>query len=55
MQSFCRCSSQHTHRSPDNQAYSSKIYHLGFGKYALKITLVDANSKCDYCIFDKFA
>ena len=34
------------------QAHASKAYHLGFGKHAAKSTLADANTKCDYHIFD---
>ena len=37
------------------QALSSKAFHLGFGKYASKSTLADANTKRDYRIFEEFA
>lgn len=37
------------------QAHASKAYHLGFGKYASKSTLADANNKRDYRIFEEFA
>ncbi len=37
------------------QAHASKAYHLGFGKYAAKSTLGDANTKRDYRIFEEFA
>lgn len=37
------------------QAHASKAYHLGFGKYAAKSTLADANTKRDYRIFEEFA
>ena len=37
------------------QALSDKAYHLGFGRYASKSTLADANNKRDYCIFEEFA
>ena len=32
------------------QALAGKAYHLGFGKYASKSTLADANNKRDYHI-----
>ena len=37
------------------QALAGKAYHLGFGKYASKSTLADANNKRDYHIFEEFA
>ena len=37
------------------QAHASKAFHLGFGKYASKSTLSDANNKRDYRIFEEFA
>ena len=37
------------------QAHASKAFHLGFGKYASKSTLADANTKRDYRIFEEFA
>ena len=37
------------------QALSDKAYHLGFGRYASKSTLADANNKRDYRIFEEFA
>ena len=37
------------------QALAGKAYHLGFGKYASKSTLSDANNKRDYRIFEEFA
>ena len=37
------------------QALSSKAFHLGFGKYASKSTLADANTKRDCRIFEEFA
>ena len=37
------------------QAHANKAFHLGFGKYASKSTLADANTKRDYRIFEKFA
>ena len=37
------------------QAHASKAYHLGFGQYAAKSTLADANTKRDYRIFEEFA
>lgn len=37
------------------QAHANKAFHLGFGKYASKSTLADANTKCDYRIFEEFA
>lgn len=37
------------------QAHANKAFHLGFGKYASKITLADANTKRDYRIFEEFA
>lgn len=37
------------------QAHASKTYHLGFGKYASKSTLADANNKRDYHIFEEFS
>ena len=36
------------------QAHASKAFHLGFGKYASKSTLSDANNKRDYRIFEEF-
>ena len=36
-------------------ALASKAYHLGFGKYASKSTLSDANNNRDYRIFEEFA
>lgn len=37
------------------QAHANKAFHLGFGKYASKSTLADANTKRDYRIFEEFA
>ena len=37
------------------QALSDKAYHLGFGRYASRSTLADANNKRDYHIFEEFA
>ena len=37
------------------QAHANKAFHLGFGKYASKRTLADANTKRDYRIFEEFA
>lgn len=37
------------------QALAGKAYHLGFGKYATKSTLADANNKRDHRIFEEFA
>ena len=37
---------------PTTQAHASKECHLGFGKHAAKSTFTDANTKCDYHIFD---
>lgn len=37
------------------QAHVNKAFHLGFGKYASKSTLADANTKRDYRIFEEFA
>ena len=37
------------------QALAGKAYHLGFGKYASRSTLADANNKRDYRIFEEFA
>ena len=37
------------------QALAGKAYHLGFGKYASRRTLADANNKRDYRIFEEFA
>jgi len=37
------------------QALAGKAYHLGFGKYASKSTLADANNNRDYHIFEEFA
>ena len=37
------------------QAHASKAFHLGFGKYACRSTLADANNKRDYRIFEEFA
>ena len=37
------------------QAHANKAFHLGFGKYASKSTLADANTKRDYSIFEEFA
>ena len=37
------------------QALAGKAYHLGYGKYASKSTLADANNKRDYHIFEEFA
>ncbi len=37
------------------QALAGKAYHLGFGKYASKSTLADANNNRDYRIFEEFA
>ena len=37
------------------QAHASKAFHLGFGKYASKSTLSDANNKRNYRIFEEFA
>lgn len=36
-------------------ALSDKACHLGFGKYASRSTLADANNKRDYHIFEEFA
>ena len=36
------------------QAHANKAFHLGFGKYASKSTLADANTKRDYRIFGDF-
>lgn len=37
------------------QSHANKAFHLGFGKYASKSTLADANTKRDYRIFEEFA
>ncbi len=37
------------------QAHANKAFHHGFGKYASKSTLADANTKRDYRIFEEFA
>ena len=37
------------------QALSDKAYHLGFGRYASRSTLADANNKRDYHNFEEFA
>ena len=37
------------------QALADKAYHLGFGKYASRSTLADANNNRDYHIFEEFA
>ena len=37
------------------QAHANKAFHLGFGKYASKSTLADANANRDYHIFEVFA
>ena len=37
------------------QGHANKAFHLGFGKYASKSTLADANTKRDYRIFEEFA
>ena len=37
------------------QAHANRAFHLGFGKYASKSTLADANTKRDYRIFEEFA
>lgn len=37
------------------QAHANKAFRLGFGKYASKSTLADANTKRDYRIFEEFA
>lgn len=37
------------------QALSDKAYHLGFGRYASRSTLANANNKRDYHIFEEFA
>ena len=37
------------------QAHANKAFHLGFGKYASKSTLADANTKRDYRIFEEVA
>ena len=37
------------------QALADKAYPLGFGKYAAKSTLADANNNRDYRIFEEFA
>lgn len=37
------------------QTHANKAFHLGFGKYASKSTLADANTNRDYHIFEEFA
>ena len=37
------------------QALSDKAYHIGFGRYASRSTLANANNKRDYHIFEEFA
>lgn len=37
------------------QAHAVKTNDLGFGKHAVKRTLEDINTKCDYRIFEKLA
>ena len=37
------------------QVHANKAFHLGLGKHASKSTLLDANNRHDYLIFEEFA
>ena len=54
---FGQLSNRESHRDLvlATQAHANKAFHLGFGKYASKRTLADANTKRDYRIFEEFA
>ena len=54
---FGQLSNRESHRDLvlATQAHANKAFHLGFGKYASKSTLADANTKRDYRIFEEFA